>query len=57
MFTGLRMIYRVEGLGGWFRGVGPRGVWTSIQSGTMLVMYQYLLKQLEAWDSQEGSQL
>ncbi|CAG8378980.1 unnamed protein product [Penicillium salamii] len=47
VFTGLKMIYRTEGLAGWFRGVGPRGVWTSIQSGTMLVMYQYLLKQLE----------
>ncbi|KAJ5698360.1 hypothetical protein N7462_000365 [Penicillium macrosclerotiorum] len=49
VFTGLRMIYRTEGLAGWFRGVGPRGVWTSIQSGTMLVLYQYLLKQLEAY--------
>ncbi|KNG85409.1 putative mitochondrial carrier protein [Aspergillus nomiae NRRL 13137] len=48
--TGLKMIYQREGLGGWFRGVGPRGVWTSIQSGTMLVMYQYLLKQLESYD-------
>jgi hypothetical protein len=47
VFTGLKMIYHTEGLAGWFRGVGPRGVWTSIQSGTMLVMYQYLLKQLE----------
>lgn len=48
-FTGLRMIYQSEGLAGWFRGVGPRGVWTSIQTGTMLVTYQYLLKQFEAW--------
>ncbi|GFF43367.1 uncharacterized mitochondrial carrier YMR166C [Aspergillus udagawae] len=50
-FTGLKMIYQTEGFSGWFRGVGPRGVWTSIQSGTMLVMYQYLLKQLEAWQT------
>ncbi|CAG7948275.1 unnamed protein product [Penicillium nalgiovense] len=55
VFTGLRMIYRTEGIAGWFRGVGPRGVWTSIQSGTMLVMYQYLLKQLEAYQLVEGS--
>jgi hypothetical protein len=41
---GLRMIYRSEGLWGCFRGVGPRGVWTSVQSGTMLVLYQTLLK-------------
>lgn len=46
-FTGLKMIYQAEGIGGWFRGVGPRGVWTSIQSGTMLVLYQYLLKEFD----------
>jgi hypothetical protein len=40
----LKIIYRTEGVAGWFRGVGPRGVWTSVQSGTMLVMYQTLLK-------------
>ncbi|KAJ5992866.1 Mitochondrial carrier protein [Penicillium sp. IBT 35674x] len=57
VFTGLKMIYRREGLAGWFRGVGPRGVWTSIQSGTMLVMYQYLLKQIEAYQGLEGSSL
>src|SRR4051812_8122717 len=33
VFTGLRLIYKSEGIGGWFRGVGPRAVWTSIQSG------------------------
>ncbi|KAF7595241.1 hypothetical protein BBP40_006741 [Aspergillus hancockii] len=52
-FTGLKMIYQTEGLAGWFRGVGPRGVWTSIQSGTMLVMYQYLLKKLEDYQNIE----
>ncbi|KAL4782653.1 mitochondrial carrier domain-containing protein [Aspergillus varians] len=54
-FTALKMIYRAEGVAGWFRGVGPRGVWTSIQSGTMLVMYQYLLKQFEALENMEDS--
>lgn len=57
VFTGLKMIYRTEGLAGWFRGVGPRGVWTSIQSGTMLVMYQYILKQFEASQDAEPSPL
>ena len=47
VFMGLRLIYRTEGIVGWFRGVGPRAVWTSVQSGIMLVMYQSLLKQLE----------
>lgn len=46
VLTGLRLIYQTEGVAGWFRGVGPRLVWTSVQSGTMLVLYQYLLKQL-----------
>lgn len=44
---GLRIIYRTEGVAGWFRGVGPRGVWTSVQSGTMLVLYQTLLRWFE----------
>ena len=43
----LRIIYRHEGLAGWFRGVGPRFVWTSVQSGTMLLVYQKLLKWFE----------
>jgi hypothetical protein len=47
VITGLRLIFKTEGLVGWFRGVGPRAVWTSVQSGTMLVMYQYLLRKLE----------
>jgi len=47
VLTGLKLIYKHEGLAGWFRGVGPRAVWTSVQSGTMLVVYQELLRQLE----------
>ena len=47
--TGLRMIYQVEGIAGWFRGVGPRAVWTSIQSGCMLFLYQNILRQLELY--------
>ncbi|KAF2154452.1 mitochondrial carrier, partial [Myriangium duriaei CBS 260.36] len=48
VLKGLRVIYKAEGIAGWFRGVGPRGVWTSIQSGTMLVMYQMILKYFDA---------
>ena len=47
VITGLRLLYKTEGIAGWFRGVGPRAVWTSVQSGTMLVLYQALLRQLE----------
>lgn len=57
VMTGLKMIYKTEGVSGWFRGVGPRFVWTSVQSGTMLVMYQYLLKQFERLSDQEDSSL
>ncbi|ROW05290.1 hypothetical protein VSDG_00136 [Cytospora chrysosperma] len=47
VFTGLGIIYKHEGIGGWFRGVGPRFVWTSIQSGCMLLLYQTILRKLE----------
>ena len=59
VMTGLRLIYRTEGIIGLFRGVGPRGVWTSVQSGTMLVCYQALLKRMEAspWLNNEGSSI
>ncbi|KAI4271048.1 MAG: hypothetical protein LQ337_006284 [Flavoplaca oasis] len=49
VFTGLKLVYKSEGVAGCFRGVGPRLVWTSVQSGTMLVLYQMLLRQLEAY--------
>jgi hypothetical protein len=49
ILKGLRLIYKTEGLGGWFRGVGPRFVWTSVQSGCMLFLYQTILRQLETW--------
>lgn len=47
VFTGLKLIYKSEGVGGWFRGVGPRFLWTSVQSGIMLFCYQRGLKILE----------
>jgi hypothetical protein len=54
VFTGLKLLYRTEGVAGWFRGVGPRAVWTSVQSGTMLVLYQALLRQLEIYSPYEN---
>lgn len=47
VMTGLKIIYRTEGVAGWFRGVGPRFVWTSVQSGCMLFLYQNILRRLE----------
>jgi hypothetical protein len=49
--TGLKLIYKTEGFAGWFRGVGPRLLWTSVQSGCMLFLYQSLLKQLDTYAS------
>lgn len=53
VWSGLALIYRSEGLQGWFRGVGPRAVWTSVQSSVMLVVYQSLLKQMAKLDPRE----
>ena len=47
ILTGLKVIYKTEGVAGLFRGVGPRLIWTSVQSGTMLVFYQAILRQIE----------
>lgn len=57
VLTGLKLIYKTEGIPGWFRGVGPRFVWTSVQSGCMLFLYQSILRQLEVWDPQEDRSL
>ena len=52
VLTGMKLIYKTEGIAGWFRGVGPRFLWTSVQSGTMLVLYQMILKQLDKYSSE-----
>jgi len=57
IFKGLRLIYKTEGIGGWFRGVGPRFVWTSVQSGCMLFLYQTILRQLETWMPMERKEM
>ena len=57
MITGLRLIYKTEGISGWFRGVGPRAAWTSIQSGCMLFLYQSILRKLEMYMPSERREL
>ncbi|KAL2189614.1 mitochondrial carrier [Thermothelomyces heterothallicus CBS 203.75] len=57
VITGLRLIYNSEGIAGWFRGVGPRASWTSIQSGCMLFLYQSILRQLEMYMPTERREL
>jgi hypothetical protein len=57
MVTGLRLIYKAEGVAGWFRGVAPRAAWTSIQSGCMLFLYQSILRKLEVYMPMERREL
>lgn len=55
VITGLRLLYKSEGIAGWFRGVAPRFVWTSVQSGCMLLLYQKILRQFEHfWGEEVG---
>lgn len=53
-WAGLRAIYKVEGLARVFSGVGPRLIWTSIQSSVMLFMYQTVLKVMKDLDDGSG---
>ncbi|AGO14246.1 AaceriAFL196Wp [[Ashbya] aceris (nom. inval.)] len=46
IFRSLLVVLRYEGLGGAFSGVGPRFIWTSIQSSIMLLLYQTALRAL-----------
>lgn len=43
----LSLIYKNEGLLGMFSGVGPRFIWTGIQSSIMLLLYQISLKEFD----------
>lgn len=42
-------IYKTEGIIGAFSGVGPRCIWTGIQSSIMLLLYQVSLKSLDEY--------
>ncbi|CAD1811384.1 Mitochondrial carrier family protein [Candida parapsilosis] len=50
-------IYRHEGIFGAFSGVGPRFIWTGIQSSIMLLLYQVSLKQLDTIFGDEKKKL
>lgn len=53
----LHSIYSNEGILGVFSGVGPRLIWTGIQSSIMLLLYQVALKNLEASIGSRGPSL
>ncbi|CAB4391943.1 uncharacterized protein OCT59_008856 [Rhizophagus irregularis] len=47
IWEGLLWNYKNQGIGGLFRGIGPRVAWTSMQSGLMFVIYEQVLELLE----------
>ncbi|CCH42621.1 putative mitochondrial carrier [Wickerhamomyces ciferrii] len=47
IIRGLSIVYKTEGIVGLFSGVGPRLVWTSVQSSIMLLLYQVALRTLD----------
>ncbi|KAI0460953.1 putative transporter of the mitochondrial inner membrane [Komagataella kurtzmanii] len=55
ILSSLLMVYKHEGALGLFSGVGPRFIWTSVQSSIMLLLYQVSLRTLD--DMLEGTAL
>lgn len=47
----IRSIVKNEGIVGAFSGVGPRCIWTGVQSSIMLLLYQMTLKKLHDYGS------
>lgn len=45
----LSSIYKNESIWGLFSGVGPRFIWTGIQSSIMLLLYQISLKEIDSF--------
>jgi hypothetical protein len=59
ILEGLLWNYKNQGLGGLFRGIGPRVFWTSLQSAIMFVIYEQVLhleesmRKREEWPPQD----
>ncbi|CAG8472743.1 14273_t:CDS:2 [Funneliformis mosseae] len=47
IWEGMLWNYRHQGIGGLFRGIGPRVAWTAMQSGLMFVIYEQVLELLD----------
>ena len=47
IWEGMLWNYRHQGIGGLFRGIGPRVAWTAMQSGLMFVIYEQVLEMLD----------
>ena len=47
IWDGMLWNYKNQGIGGLFRGIGPRVAWSAMQSGLMFVIYEQALELLE----------
>src|SRR3989337_1749832 len=47
IWEGMLWNYRHQGIGGLFRGIGPRVAWTAMQSSLMFVIYEQVLEMLD----------
>jgi hypothetical protein len=47
IWEGMLWNYKNQGIGGLFRGIGPRVAWTAMQSGLMFVIYEQVLELLK----------
>jgi hypothetical protein len=47
IWEGMLWNYKHQGIGGLFRGIGPRVAWTAMQSGLMFAIYEQSIEILE----------
>src|SRR5436190_21141870 len=47
IWEGMLWNYKHQGIGGLFKGIGPRVAWTAMQSGLMFVIYERVLEILD----------
>lgn len=52
----IRSIIKNEGIQGAFSGVGPRCIWTGVQSSIMLLLYQVTLRKLDSYGGGSSNQ-
>lgn len=57
LFTTFKNFYKREGFLKMFGGVGPRILWSSVQSSIMLYIYQTILKQMHEKDHNESRKI
>ncbi|GES79797.1 mitochondrial carrier [Rhizophagus clarus] len=54
IWEGMLWNYKNQGIGGLFRGIGPRVAWTGMQSGIMFAIYEQVLELLEKFEKKNN---